>query len=247
MRMTGFLAAAAALAMLASPAWAQDKVVKLTSLEWPPYAGEKLPSQGAVVEAARQAFASQGYRLDVDFFPWQRAVALAKDGSHDGYFPEYFMQTDEWLLSESIGTGPLGLVESKAKPITWQTLADLKPLKIGVVSGYVNTVDFDAMVEKKELSVDAANDDATNLRKLVGGRLDAAVIDSYVLNYMLGTDPKLADAKGVLQMNAKLLEEKTLHIAFAKDKKAMAEILSAGLKKVEPAKIVKDYLALNKF
>lgn len=232
--------------LTAGSAWSQDKVAKLTSTDWPPYTGEHLPSQGATTEVVRQAFAAVGYKIEVDFYPWQRAVDSAKSGSHNAYFPDYSMTTTEWVLSESVGTGPLGLAEMIDKKVTWETLADLKKYKVGTVLGYINTTEFDAMAEKKELTVDGSADDATNLRKLIGGRVDLAVVDSNVLQYLLQTDAKLADAKGKVQMNPKLLEDKTLHLIFNLNSKEIATAFSEGLKKIDAAKIMKEYFELNK-
>ena len=47
-----------------------------------------------------------------------------------------------------MGSGPLGFAELSIHPIQWSALPDLANYKIGVVSGYVNTAEFDEMVAK---------------------------------------------------------------------------------------------------
>ena len=80
------------LIIFTSLSYSADKVVHLTSLDWPPYSGKTLSDQGASVAVAKAAFKAMGYELKVSFYPWSRAVALAKDSSSkfSGYFPEYF-------------------------------------------------------------------------------------------------------------------------------------------------------------
>jgi len=220
-------------------AYAQDKVIKLTSLEWPPYAGEKVDQQGASVAVVRAAAEAMGYKLEVKFLPWERAVKTAEDpkSGYVGYFPEY--HSDEvaanFLFSDPIGAGPLGFVENSAAPVQWSDLAELKDKKIGTVSGYVNTAEFDAKVAAGILKAEPVSDDLTNIRKVGAGRIPLAVIDKHVLNYTLNTDPSLASLKDKVQFNAKLLEDKALYIAFQRTPAGQeaAKVINEGLKKID--------------
>ncbi|XOZ32626.1 substrate-binding periplasmic protein [Halomonadaceae bacterium KBTZ08] len=223
----------------------QAETVQLTSLEWPPYTGSELPQQGASMAVVEAAFEAMGHDLEVQFLPWQRAVDKARQSTAiAGYFPEYYADSleEDFIFSDSIGKGPLGLAEQAGNPIEWSSLADLKDYTIGTVSGYVNTAEFDAMAERGELEVEPVTDDATNLRKVAGGRIPLAVIDSNVFEYLLSDE--MSDLQGQLQMNDKLLEQKELYIAFARNDKGerMARILNQGLEKIDQQAIMKDAL-----
>lgn len=225
---------------------AADKAVKLTSLDWPPYTSPSLPDQGASALVAKKAFAAEGYELVVEFFPWKRAVALGKsDPAYAGYFPEYYAQEIEadFVFSDSMGDSPLGFAEHAEAPVTWSSLADLKGIRIGTVSGYVNTAEFDAAVASKELDADAAPSDDKNIQKLAAQRIRLAVIDQNVMNYLLGN--QFPEHKGTIQFNSKPLEIKKLHICFSKtdEGKRLAAIFNEGLKKIDTTQIVQDYLA----
>lgn len=226
---------------------AQDKVIKLTSLEWPPYSGEKVAEQGASVAVIRAAAEAMGYKLEVKFFPWNRAVAMAQDAKSGfvGYFPEYHSDqvAKDFLLSDPIGSGPLGFVESVAAPVAWSSLADLKGKSVGVVDGYVNTAEFDAMTAKGEIKAEAVTDDLTNVKKVAAGRIPLAVIDRNVLNDLLNTDASLASAKGKVQFNAKVLEDKALYIAFQRSPQGeeAARVINEGLKKIDAAAIAAKF------
>jgi len=238
---------AVALLAGASLAVAQDKVIRLTSLEWPPYAGEAVDGQGASVAVVRAAAEAMGYTLEVKFFPWSRAVAMAQDpksGFH-GYFPEYSSEqvATEFLLSDPIGTGPLGFVEQAAAPVAWSSLADLAGKPIGTVRDYVNTEEFDAKAAAGELKVDPVVDDLTNIKKVGAGRIPLAVIDKNVLNHMLQTEPALASVKDKVQFNARLLEDKKLYVAFQRspEGEAAAKVINEGLGKIDIAAITSKY------
>jgi polar amino acid transport system substrate-binding protein len=176
--------------------YSADKTIQLTSLDWPPYSSKSLPEQGASVAVAKAAFKAMGYELKVNFFPWSRAVALAKDSNsqYAGYFPEYYSEGTEkdFIYSEAMGSGPLGFAERKDNSISWSALDDLKPYRIGVVQDYINTAEFDAMVANKSLKSSTTISDTNNLMKLVNSRLDLAVVDKNVMNYLFKTDKGLA-------------------------------------------------------
>lgn len=233
--------------MLAMPVIAQDRVIRLVSLEWPPYAGENVDEQGASVAVARAAAQAMGYSLDVKFFPWNRAVGMAKDansGVH-GYFPEYFSAeiARDFVLSDPIGSGPLGFMEQTAHPVSWATLADLEGKPIGTVSGYVNTAEFDAKAASGEIKVESVGEDLTNIKKVGVGRIPLAVIDKNVLQYLLAHEPSLASLQGMVQFNAKPLEDKQLYIAFQRSTAGAeaARVINEGLKKIDATAIAAKF------
>lgn len=236
------------LILLSSLSYAANKTIYLTSLDWPPYSSKTLDQQGASVAVAKEAFKAMGYELKVDFYPWSRAVALAKDSSskYSGYFPEYFSDdtAKDFVYSDAMGSGPLGFAERKDKSISWSTLDDLKPYRIGVVQDYINAAEFDAMVASKALKSSVTTTDEKNLKKLVGGRVDLAVIDKNVMNYLFKTNPDLAKKADAAQFNITLLEDKKLFICFKKGSQGedLAKIYNDGLKKIDIAAIMNKHL-----
>lgn len=217
----------------------------LTSLEWPPYSGASLPSQGASVAVAKAAFEAMGHELVVEFYPWSRAVALATNNDkYAGYFPEYYYDSDEFLFSEPMGQGPLGFVEAVDNPIEWGSLDDLTQYQIGVVQDYVNTEELDQMIASGEITASAVTSDTQNVLKVAGGRIDLAVIDSNVLDYLLENDPRVKDVGGKVRMNDQLLVEKNLHIAFKNndDGERWLGIFNEGLTKINVDDIMAEYM-----
>ncbi|KGY12836.1 ABC transporter [Vibrio tubiashii] len=221
-----------------------NQQVYMTSLEWPPYSGEDLEQKGVSVAVAKAAFLAMGYELVVDFKPWVRSVALAsKTDRYAGYFPEYYFDTDEFVFSDSIGTGPLGLVENRKSPISWREVDDLREYRIGVVQGYVNTVEFDALVAQGLISVEASANDIRNIYKVAKGRLDAAVIDSNVLDYLISIDQRAEMLAGRVRMNERLLETKQIYLAFKNTPEGhnWREIFNQGLEKIDISLVLESY------
>jgi polar amino acid transport system substrate-binding protein len=234
--------------MAATPAAAE--AVKLTSLDWPPFSGASLPLQGATTAVVNEVFKASGDAVTVEFLPWQRAVDTALKGQgYAGYFPEYFskeLAEGSCNFSKPIGSSPLGFVELKTAPVTWTKLGDLKGRPIGTVQGYVNEAEFDRLAAAGELTVDAAPDDATNLRKVAAGHLALAVIDRNVMEYLLNFDPELKPIRDKLRFNAKVLETKELLVCFRKDAAGIAarERFDKGLAKVNVGAVLSEALTM---
>ena len=240
-----------ALTLMISHLSVAEKVVHLTSLDWPPYASKSLPQQGASVAVASAAFKAMGYKLVVEFLPWSRAVNEAKSptSQYMGYFPEYYSQevAKEFTYSQPMGSGPLGFVEQAGKAITWNALSDLKGKRIGVVQDYVNTTEFDSLVASGGLKVSAVVSDSKNLRKIINNRLDVAVIDKNVMTYLFKHDKSLKGEESKAHFQEKLLEDKELFICFKKNKmgQQMADIYNQGLTKIDVNGIMKKFLNAN--
>lgn len=225
---------------------ASADTIYLTSLSWPPYADKDIKEQGASVAVARAAFKAMGHELVVDFFPWSRTVKLASepDSKYMGYFPEYFYETPDFAFSEPMGQGPLGLVENVDKPVSWESTADLTSYKLGVVQDYVNTEELDAMIASGAIKAQAVVSDDKNVQKVAAKRIDAAVIDANVLKYLLDNEPSLADAKTKVQMNARLLVNKDLFVAFKNTEEGnkWRDIFNQGLSKIDIEAVMAEYL-----
>ena len=223
--------AATAAATKAPPAG--KPVVRLASLEWEPYIGTRMPEQGYVAALIREAFADQGLQVEIAFYPWARALHLARTGAVDGLMPEYFnpSREAEFVYSDAFPGGPLVLYKRRADKIAFSTdpvkqqdaaLRALKARRFGVVRGYLNTPVFDAA---DYLIKEEANDDATNLRKLVYGRIDLAVVDRRVAEHLIRTD--YPDYAGKIEPMGPALADIPLYIAFSRKAPHMRTSLAA--------------------
>jgi len=224
-------------AFASSLARADDRVVRLASLEWPPYTGSSISEGGTVTDTVRRALAASGYKLVVEYHPWPKAVALGETGKgFAGYFPSYYSSDRDRRteLSDPVGESPLGFAQRADSPSIWATLDDLKSLRIGVVEGYINTTALDRRIASGEQNSDSTSDDVSNLMKLAAGRIDLAVIDSKVFANLMGNDHRLVGMRGQLVMNSRLLELKSLHVAFRRtpEGRKLSRALSEGLRKI---------------
>ncbi len=220
---------------------AAPPVVRLTSLDWPPFTIDpkrhpgSRPGLDEVI--ARAAFAAVGYRLETDFYPWQRAMALSRtDPRYLGYYPRYSpYDGKDCLMSDSLGESPLGLAERADAHLQGKSFDQLSDTVIGVVAGYLNTPAFDTRVRQGRLKTEAVTDDVTNLRKLIYHRLTAAVIDRNVMTYLLDTTPDLAAHRDELVFDPHDFPPKALHICFQPTERgaAMMSLFNRGLRRID--------------
>jgi len=229
---------------LTSTAFAQSgtKLIRLSTLEWPPYTGLLLPKEGVSTHIATVVAKAAGFRLLTASFEWSKTVENGeKNPSYEGYFPEYYSKEREEAchLSQSLGTSLLGIATLKSAPISWSTMANLEQYKLGVVDGYLNGEEFDAAIKDKRQQVEAAPSDAANITKLRAGKIRGIVIDRNVLNYTLS---KLGDA-GTVVFNPKPIAKLTLHVCFKRTPAGLEfkKSFDAALAKTDLAKLEADY------
>lgn len=208
-----WLAAAALPAMAALPARATDAPLRMVATEFPPYTGSQLPGGGIACEVTRSALAQAGRAMALSFRPWARALLEFQRGEHDGVIGAWRSEERERTMRFPQPLGILNQVGFMARADRRprvDDLAALRDLRIGVVHGYANPPRFEAA----NLSTEGAVDDLANLRKLLAGRVDLALIDKGVGAHLLET--QLREAAGKLVWLEPAVMELPLYTVFSK-------------------------------
>jgi polar amino acid transport system substrate-binding protein len=197
------------------------KVISLAATEWPPYVSQQLANNGFVSEIITQAFTRVGYSVELSFMPWKRALQKVEAGHYDAAYPAYYSaeRARIYALSQPFSAGPIGFYKRKDRDISYQTLRDLQPYRIGVVRGYVNTSALDAVTF---LEKDIADNDEQNLRKLLKGRVDLIVIDKLTAQYLLHT--AIPEGGRYVEFLHPPLAEKRIHVLFSRQTKDFEKI-----------------------
>ncbi|MCG9708732.1 transporter substrate-binding domain-containing protein [Pseudoalteromonas shioyasakiensis] len=186
-----------------------NHVLKLVTLDWPPYIDENLCNKGWLFQFTVGSLLEKGYGVHISFYPWARAVREAELGRADILFPEYFIEdnvvSDNFLnktrndllaLSHAIPGGDLSFVALKGNQIPFNgDLNSVKDLPIGVVRSYKNTKELDAMIDNKEIDTIVANNEYQLIHLLLSNRVSLIVADLEVL--------KASIYKSELSMNGK--------------------------------------------
>lgn len=160
--------------------------LRMAMTEFPPYTGTDLPGGGIATLITRTALARQGLEMSASVRPWARALSETQEGVFDGLIGVWRNAERErtLLFPRPLGiTNRIGFMARAGTSITVNDLKQLRRLTIGVVNGYANP----PAIEEAQLRLEPAVDDLRNLRKLLLGRIDLALIDKGVAHYLLQT------------------------------------------------------------
>jgi len=83
-----------------TPGVTLPKQINLAATDWCPYACEHPADQkpGIVHEYLTQLFAAQGITLNIQFFPWSRAIEEANKGRVDGLLTAVYAEAPDLIL-----------------------------------------------------------------------------------------------------------------------------------------------------
>jgi polar amino acid transport system substrate-binding protein len=236
----------AALAGQPGAARAETPRMRLASLEWLPYVGPTLPEGGLSAAVASAAAARFGYGIKIDYFPWKRAMQVGgSDPDFAGYFPAYHTpeRARDCHFSAPMGQSTVGLAMLASAPLRWRNLDELSGSKLGVVLGYSNGEAFDQMVKSGKLTVDPSVNDIINLKKLLAGRVHAAVVDKAVLRYLLASDPALSKERAKLVFDERPIANLSLHVCFQRTAQGLKlkQAYDAALQQIDITAIENAY------
>lgn len=164
----------------------------------------------------RAAYGAVGDEVRVGFFSWHRIRRLPQDNPDvTGSFPHYFSEerSRRCHFSDPIGSSPMGLAVSLRRRPEWQDIRDLARYRIGTVKSYSNTPEFDRLVVAGKIRILSAATDEDNLRNLVAGKVDAAIIDRNVYAYLVSQESFRDDALQ-LSLDPRLLVVHKLYVCF---------------------------------
>lgn len=200
--------------------WATKPTVKLSTLNWPPYVGQNIPSKGYVYTIVTRAFQKAGFKTNVAFQSWHETL---KSNDTDAFFPTYERNDIKNVVcSAPIYAGPIGLYKRKNSAIDYtvvnpgknqlEALRGLKAYRFGVVKGYVNTPAFDNATFLKKSYVDT---DLENIKQLENQDVDLIMIDVFTAHYLIESHKPTYDN---LEFMGPSLENKQLYICFSTKK-----------------------------
>lgn len=222
---------------------AEEKTVNLVTLEWEPYIGSKLKNGGYLAEIAREAFKAAGYETKITYMPWSRALEVAKRGDFDGVIGAYYSdeRAEFFEYPDKIDEVKVVFFSKKGRNITFSKIEDLKPYKIGVIRGYVQTEEFD---NADYLQKDESADSETVLKKLIHNRVDLIVDTKKTILHLANT--KFPDQADQIEEVKPELKSHDLYIIFSKnapDYMEKTEAYNKGLKIIKDSGRLKEIKA----
>lgn len=207
-----------------------DTLLRLATLEYPPYSSQHLPAGGSIVELTRRAFAVQGHTVQIDFLPWARVRAALRQGQYQGalaLWPKEIKE-EQLIASRPLFYSELGLFVRQGDPLQFTELRQLAGEKLGLVRGY----GYPQHILDAGLQLEEAVDDISNLRKLKARRFDLVLLERRVGEHLISNDRYL---RGQLVWQGTVLERIPLLVGFLEpgsDQPDWIGIYEQGLRKL---------------
>lgn len=171
--------------------------VVLSGQDYPPYVGQTLSGNGLLARVVSRAFQLENVRVRYLFFPNNRALQSARNGTVDGSIgwevtPE---RQRDLLYSDTVMTLRLVFFQRAEDRIVWHALPDLARYRIGVTLGNTYSQPFAQLQQAGVLHVETSADDLSNLRKLLARHIDLFPIDAEVGRMLLSRNFSAADQR----------------------------------------------------
>lgn len=127
--------------------------------------------EGGYLLAVTQAAAARaGYRVEVEYRPWLRALQDVEDGRAEALLGAQYSDERARRLwySEPIGHSDMVFFKLRETSIEYRQVGDLRGLTVGTIIGAVYTPEFDAA---SDITREPVADVRTNIRKLLARRM----------------------------------------------------------------------------
>lgn len=223
------------LTLLVTPSLAKDPVF-VTNIDFAPYS---MITQGepagidvdVLAEAARRA----GLTLDIQFKPWDEAVAMVQKGECDGAFSMFHSPEREqfamFMDEAPVHYSDYVLFTTVGNKFAFNTYADLSGKVIGRVSGTDLGPDFAKAHANKDITVKEYPDLAASLRGLLQGEIDAYAGNIDVTYYRLKS---MGMTSSIVYLPKKLVELKPAYLVVSRasklaDKEGLIQALERAL------------------
>ncbi|MEI7611020.1 MAG: transporter substrate-binding domain-containing protein [Rhodospirillaceae bacterium] len=182
---------AASLFILLHAAGAGADTITIRADDWCPYTcAPNAPKPGYLIDIAREVLGKAGHSVNYEVMPWTRVVSEVQGGQIDAAAGAGHGDVPNGVFSQtSLGKNANVLTLMAERPFTYDGLASLEGLRIGVVANYsYDNGDIDAYIKdhlnKADGRVEAISGSevqSSNIRKLLAGRIDAVLDNENVL------------------------------------------------------------------
>ena len=221
-----------------------DTVVISTG-EWAPWIGEDMEGYGFVGRLIKKAFAREGYDVKFQFYPWERAFRKLMQG--EVHASAYWFESEE-REKYAYYSKPLTVEQTvfwyrRDNPLNdWEELRDLQNYRIGASRGITYTEEFWQLAREGVLDIDLANDDLSNFRKLLHGRVDLFPSSKINAREMLERNLEEAQIKQ-LDYHERSLRGQTGHLLFPRGystSRALLEIFNRELEELKDESVYEE-------
>jgi len=227
--------------MLAAPhAAAEDAILVFGDDNYPPVIwADKGEPRGELPRILKLIEPAVGVRFRLELSPWRRAYESAAAG-RGGLIGVSLTSERQKLFdfSDPVYGDNINIVVLRGKEFAYRELNDLKGKRIGGQLGASYGEVFDRALQQGDVAVERDTSQVQRLRKLLAGRLDAALIGNGQagIDATLAADPELQRHRDRFVALDRPLAVDQLYLAFPKSMGATALLqqFNAALRSIRP-------------
>lgn len=205
----------------------QEKVLKITSGEYPPWSSKDFKHGGFVHHVITEAFKREGYEVEYTYYPWARSY---KEGAKGRFHATAFWfctpkRQKDFFCSDPLYHEDFVFFHLKSTRLQeWSSLKDLGKYRIGATREYSYTPEFWEYQKNGSLNIIVSNSDETNFKMLFKKRIDLFIM-STVAGYTL-VNKKFGPTMSQLLTNHYLpLISNTTHLLFPRNRDDALELI----------------------
>lgn len=220
------------IATLVSFSVSAEKVIAAGD-PWPPFLDPDSSGNGLVFEIADLAFKTQGYKLEMEFVPWARAIRGVKEANYDVLLATWYTEERNGYLrySEPYLENEIKFIQRLEDNFEYQGLASLTGKNVGIVRDYGYGDEFLNATNFKRAE---ANNLLQNVKKLVSGRIDLTLEDEIVSRAILKSRAPHMLQKIKFTKNS--FSKKSLFLTSGRKNsrsKKLVEVFNRGIKEIK--------------
>ncbi len=214
-----------------------EETIRVATGEWKPYISKSLKHYGVCTQIITEAFALEGVKVEIGFFPWARGERFAQIGKWDAMAT--LVSTPErekvFYLSSVAYSSKRVFFHLKSYSFNWDTMDDLKDINIGATIGYKYGSMFENAEKEGKISVHRVPNDVQNFKMMLIGRIK---IFPFTLNagYFMLNEQFSSDDAVKITHHPKILQKADYHVMFPKSSKRsrrLVELFNKGLKQLK--------------
>jgi polar amino acid transport system substrate-binding protein len=214
-----------------------QETIRLTTGKWQPYTSRSAPHYGFASHIVTEAFALVGVEVEYGFFPWKRAMKLAREGKWDGSAIWYDTEErrENFFYSDPIVPSTQSFFHLKSYQFDWDQFEDLADLRVGGTSEYSYGAEFDASEEAGVFKTHRAISDEVGLTNLLKGRIDVFP-GELLVTYEQIRDTFSEEEAALFAHHPKHISQAPLHLILSKkvpESEQMRDLFNEGLRQLK--------------
>ncbi|MBF0316079.1 MAG: transporter substrate-binding domain-containing protein [Oligoflexia bacterium] len=212
----------------------KDKVIRLVTDEWCPYACKPGDSPGYMVDIVKQVFGKLNYKIEYEILPWTRSIKYVREGKADGLVGAAKTDAPDMIFpNETLGNNRNCFYGVKGK-LKWHYNGSesLKKVKLTLINAYTYGEPVDSYAKENNGNGMVEITSGTRaldliIAKVISGKMDVFIEDENVIALNL----KRKSISTELE-NLGCIEGNEIYVCFNpnnKKSKEYSEILEQGI------------------